>query len=204
MARGWEDAVHKITPKRIKGSRKRKKKNKDPLHRWGTQDQPFYHPGANPVSDVILTRNGSQEVLLVRRSDGIGKGKGDAYHGVWSLPGGFQDTYAKKGEEWKADKETSAEAALRELREETGLDLQGIEQSLRYVGFFKHTENDPRNNKAAWAHKNVYTFDLPAGAADNLKGSDDATEARWFSLEEITSLHLAFDQKETLRKAGIL
>jgi hypothetical protein len=67
----------------------------------------FYYKGVNPTVDLIVIRG--DKVLLIQRGEDA-----EAEAGKWALPGGFHDTNAKEGEEWKEDKESSLDAAKRE------------------------------------------------------------------------------------------
>lgn len=110
------------------------------------------------------------KVLLVER--GV-----EPYKGKWAFPGGFM----------KMD-ETVGECALRELKEETGLDGGTVEQFYT----FSDVNRDPRERVITVAHYALVRL-------SEVKGGDDAVSARWFSLDEIPSL--AFDHDHILRMA---
>ena len=79
------------------------------------------------------------------------------------------------------------QGALRELKEETGLDLRYIKQ----VGAFSDVNRDPRSR--------VITIAFYALAKKSeVQGGDDAAKAQWFALNEIP--RLAFDHDYILRK----
>jgi 8-oxo-dGTP diphosphatase len=103
-----------------------------------------------PAAGVLLSRG--EEVLLVRR-------KYDPRAGAWCLPAGFME-YG----------ETPERCAVRELREETGIEarLTGL------FGVFAGLD-DPR----ARAVLVLYTAERVGG---RLKAGDDAIEARYFPL----------------------
>src|SRR5437868_14343196 len=61
-------------------------------------------------------------VLLIRR-------RNDPYKGQYALPGGFIEAG-----------ETAEQCALRELREETGIEAD----NLRLIGVYSHPRRDPR------------------------------------------------------------
>ena len=90
-----------------------------------------YNPSAFPsfavtVDIVILTVIDAQlQVLLVRR-------KADPFEGGWALPGGF-----------KRPDESLDTAAVRELREETGVDAP---KHLAQFGTYGDPGRDPRGN----------------------------------------------------------
>ena len=72
---------------------------------------------------VIFTYEDRQlKVLLVRRG-------GEPYQGSWAFPGGFLQM-----------RETAKDGALRELREETGLEASAVGE----LGVFSDPDRDPR------------------------------------------------------------
>ena len=109
------------------------------------------------------------KILLIER--GI-----EPYKGAWAFPGGFLNM-----------DETAEQGALRELREETGLDLNYLKQ----VGAFSDVDRDPRTR--------VITIAFYALAKKSeVQGGDDAAKAQWFALNEVP--RLAFDHDYILRK----
>lgn len=175
---------------------------------WGNKDvQPFYRPGPNPTVDNVITRDnpetGEREVLLIQRGPGTAEG------GKWALPGGFHDTKAKKGEPWKAGHETSEQAAMRELTEETGLDATELQSEMRHVGKYgeddKPTGRDPRDNDEAWSVSNAYHLHLtPELAGRAVAGTDDASDAKWIPAKKLSKMKLAFDHGKILGDSGAL
>ncbi len=95
-------------------------------------------------------------------------------HG-WALPGGFVD-YG----------ESLEEAAVREAKEETSLDVQLIEQFYSY--------SDPRRDPR---HHTISTVFI-ATAGGEPEGADDAKTARLFSEKNLPS-PLVFDHERILR-----
>jgi 8-oxo-dGTP diphosphatase len=110
------------------------------------------------------------KVLLVQRG-------GEPFAGAWALPGGFVRL-----------EETTDQAALRELREETGLSQVFLEQ----LYTFSSLDRDPRERVVSVAH---YALVRPAA----VQGGTDASQARWFGLAEAPPL--AFDHSEILSVA---
>ena len=110
------------------------------------------------------------KVLLVRRG-------GEPYKGQWAFPGGFL----------KMD-ENAEQGALRELREETGLEPSAIGQ----LGVFSDVERDPRERviTIAW-----YALVKPS----DVVGGDDADEAAWFPVDNLPPL--AFDHRKIFDEA---
>ncbi len=171
-------------------------------HAWGGVHEPYWHLGANPTVDVIAVRrcppstqarNSQPQVLLIRRDfDAPTEG------GKWALPGGFQHTTAPRGAAWRGDVETPQQACVRELREETGLDVAAIIETLTHVGDYEGGGRDPRDTATAWSRSQVFALLLPdALATAPLRGADDACDARWFDLDEVPD-DLAFDHERIL------
>ena len=130
----------------------------------------YPHPAVT-TDCVIFGFDGERlQVLLVER--GI-----EPYKGKWAFPGGFL----------KMD-ETAEEGALRELREETGLDRAYIQQ----FHTFSDPHRDPRERVITIAYYALVKI-------QEVHGGDDAASARWFPLSEIPSL--AFDHDYILRMA---
>ena len=92
----------------------------------------------------------------------------------WALPGGFVD-YG----------ESLETAAVREAREETGLDVQLIDQ----LGAYSAPDRDPRQ------HTITYVFIARAGGQP--RGMDDAARADIF-FEDRLPAPLAFDHAKIL------
>lgn len=113
------------------------------------------------------------DILLIKR--GI-----EPFKGQWALPGGFVRM-----------KESAEEAAIRELREETGLLNVYMEQ----LYTFSQPDRDPRGRTVSVA------FFALINKNDFLKpqGGDDASEAEWFNIKELPKL--AFDHKKIIEVA---
>ncbi len=109
-----------------------------------------------------------KHVLLVRRGGNVG-------HGQWALPGGFVD----KGERFYL-------ACLRELQEETGLKMLGstMKQACKTQQIFDHPLRSARGRLITMA----YFFDLGHMRLPEVKGADDAMEAKWIPLSELPKL----------------
>ncbi len=116
-----------------------------------------------PTVDVIIEVDGG--IVLIRRAN--------PPHG-WALPGGFVD-YG----------ESLETAAVREAREETGLQVDLTEQF--------HTYSDPGRDPR---HHSVSTVFI-GRAKGTPAGGDDAREARIVSVDDLPS-PLAFDHGRIL------
>lgn len=114
------------------------------------------------------------DLLLIRR-------KNEPFKSQWSLPGGFLEM-----------DEALETGALRELKEETGLSLEKLQQ----VGAFGALGRDPRGRTISVAF---------AGKIKNpseVEGGDDAEDAQWFPLDDLPEL--AFDHAEIIKAASNL
>ena len=126
------------------------------------------HKGPIPTVDIIIEiirRNGQEGIILIKRKN--------PPHG-WALPGGFVD----RGESLE-------EAAVREAKEETSLDIKLKNQF--------HTYSDPKRDPRKHTISTVYV----ATAQGRPRAQDDAQDIRIFTEEEI-NFPLAFDHKKIL------
>jgi len=123
------------------------------------------------VDSVVFLKDNDNplKLLLVKRGN-------EPYKDAYALPGGFPEM-----------DELLADAAKRELLEETG--LSGV--SLRQLATFDAIGRDPRGRNIAVVH---YGFTSPSNCT--LKAGDDAAEAEWHPMNELPPL--AFDHKEVI------
>lgn len=112
-------------------------------------------------------------VLLIERAH-------PPFEGNWAFPGGFVD-----------EGETVELAALRELKEETGVDNVPTPQLL---GVYSKPQRDPRG----WT-VSVAFLALVAKEACKVEAADDATRAEWIAVDEVNTM--AFDHFEILQDA---
>jgi 8-oxo-dGTP diphosphatase len=101
------------------------------------------------------------------------------YAGMWAIPGGF----AQK-------KETLAQAAMRELKEETGIRNVYLEQL--------YTFGDPKRDPRGWVVSVAY-YALVAPDKYTIKAATDARQAAWFPVNKLPPL--AFDHSEIINMA---
>lgn len=130
------------------------------------------------TTDTVILMDG--KIVLIRR-------KNEPFRGKWALPGGFVD-YGERVED----------AAVREAKEETSLDVEltGL------LGVYSAPDRDPRGHTVG-----VVYLAKPVGG--ELKAADDAAEIRLVSPEE--PVDLAFDHGriftdavDAMRKIGML
>lgn len=107
------------------------------------------------------------------------KRKYDPYKGSWALPGGFV--------EWG---ETVESAVLREVKEETGLEIDLI----KLIGVYSDPKRDPRGHTVTVCY-------LTRKKRGELKADTDASSVQCFKKEEILKLKLAFDHDMILKDA---
>ncbi len=114
--------------------------------------------------DVVLFgyENSQLYVLLIKQKYG-------KYQNKWSLPGGF----VLNGEGLKA-------AALRELKEESGVLVRDLEQL--------YTFGDDVSRDYRFRVVSVAYFGTVVPSSMKLKATTDAVDAKWFPIEEITNL----------------
>ncbi|MBP7063590.1 NUDIX hydrolase [Ferrovibrio sp.] len=98
--------------------------------------------------------------------------------GIWSLPGGGQDLG-----------ETVEQGIRRELREETGVEVE----LLGLVAVIDSVQRDAEGR--VLYHYTIVDY-AARWASGEVVAGDDAADAAWFSLEELAGLHL---WEETLR-----
>jgi 8-oxo-dGTP diphosphatase len=113
-------------------------------------------------------------LLLIRR------GRGPAA-GEWSVPGGRV-----------AAGETLAEAVVRELREETGLEAVCGE----LVGWVERI--------SAEHHFVIFDFAVTVLDPSALRAGDDAAEAAWVALDEVAGYRLVEGLAEFLHENGVI
>jgi len=121
--------------------------------------------------DIVLLRKSAagHALLLIQR-------KNEPFRDHWALPGGFVD-----------QNEDLADAARRELLEETGIQVAHLEQ----LKAFGKPGRDPRGHMVSVAF-------LVTVTVENLvaKAADDAADAKWFSVNDLPKL--AFDHAEII------
>ena len=133
---------------------------------------PYQHPAV--TTDVVVFTILAQklQILLINRAS-------NPYQGYWALPGGFLDLT-----------EDLEECAMRELKEETGIDNVYLEQ----LYTFGKQDRDPRERVIS-----VTYYALTASDQLQVKAASDAADAAWFPLDDLPNL--AFDHGEIIQLA---
>jgi len=127
--------------------------------KWiGSPFQPIFH-----TVDSVVIKSG--HILLVRRKGKLGKG-------LMALPGGFLN----------AD-ETLRDGALRELREETVINIS--KEELNYAIADQKTFDSVGRSLRGRTITTAFLIDLGSGILPKVKGSDDAEKAFWMPINEI-------------------
>jgi 8-oxo-dGTP diphosphatase len=121
-------------------------------------------PICPPIAADVIIEIGGRIVLIERKN----------YPPGFAIPGGFVDVG-----------ETVEAAAIREMREETGLDVELLD----LLGIYSRPDRDPRGHTISV----VYV----GRAQGKPRGDDDAKSADLFSLDALPS-PLAFDHAEIL------
>lgn len=128
----------------------------------------YPRPALTADAVVIAGKGSASKILLIQRGR-------PPFEGMWALPGGFVDM-----------DEDVDDAVKRELKEETGLELDGFEQ----LKVFGKVGRDPRHRTVTVAY--FCRVDEPLA----VRGMDDAAQADWFELSQLPPL--AFDHHDII------
>jgi len=113
----------------------------------------YQNPAAAADTALFAVKNGSLHILLIERG-------GYPYKGCWALPGGFVNI-----------DEDIADSAIRELKEETGLDAEYLEQA----AVWGQPGRDPRQRVITVSFIALAEYSEPSAG-------DDAAKAQWFKV----------------------
>jgi len=128
-----------------------------------------YPRAALTVDAVVYVKaENNTSVLLIERGR-------EPFINKWALPGGFIDM-----------DETLEQACIRELEEETGLNVNSMQQFRAYDAI----ERDPRHRTIS------VVFSAELKEEQEVTGNDDAARAEWFSIYNLPEL--AFDHGQIL------
>jgi 8-oxo-dGTP diphosphatase len=135
----------------------------------------YPRPAVTVDAVVLGYRRGAVSVLLIER-------RSPPFAGRLALPGGFLEI-----------DEPAAQAARRELAEETGI---ATAQPLRPVGFYDQPGRDPRGRTISLAFLTTVRPPVPEPV-----GSDDAAASDWHALPALDLASLAFDHAQIVSDA---
>jgi 8-oxo-dGTP diphosphatase len=132
----------------------------------------YEYPRPAVTTDIILFHKTDTElkVLLIKRNS-------EPFKDTWALPGGFMNI-----------DETLEQTAKRELKEETGIDVEDLIQ----FRVFDDPNRDPRGRTIS-----IVFYKFLESIPSRIKAGDDAAEAKWFSVKKLPEL--AFDHEEVIR-----
>ncbi len=128
------------------------------------------------VNAIVI--NEKKEILLIKRALQLLRG------GKYALPGGFLDR-----------DETTKEAAVRELMEETGIEGE--------VDFLFKIEDSPErlNEEGRGGRQNVDMIYVIKKTGGEFKDNDEVSEIKWFSFEDLPKeKDFAFDHRDVIMK----
>ena len=135
---------------------------------------PYPRPALTVDALIFHFSEGSLNLLLIQRGD-------EPYKGSWAFPGGFVN-----------ENETVEQAVVRELKEETGIEATGLQQVF--------TASAPGRDPRGWTVSVIFIGFIKDGTT--LKAGDDAADARWHPLRNVT--HLAFDHADIVDRVRLI
>jgi 8-oxo-dGTP diphosphatase len=130
--------------------------------------------GLPRVGSALIVRDEANRILLGKRNK-------DPQRGSWVLPGGKIHAF-----------ESIADAAARELAEETGLTVE-VQSQFRVYEII----NAPHEHR-------IVIYSLAKAVGGDLRASDDISEVRWVSLHELSDFPLTPLVRKVLADAGYI
>jgi 8-oxo-dGTP diphosphatase len=135
----------------------------------------YDYPRPALTADALVHCPEKNSVLLIKRLN-------PPFENQWALPGGFIEEY-----------ELPLAACIRELREETGLQLN----KGQLIGVFGEKGRDPRG----WTVSLAYHFVVDSSGMEWISAGSDSKEVQWYVLSSLPEL--AFDHFDIIRSAGL-
>ena len=123
------------------------------------------------TADVFIY-NESKEFILIKR-------KNEPHKNSWALPGGFVEIG-----------ETVENAAVREAKEETSIDVE-LKQ---LINVYSDPSRDSRGHTVTVAY-------TACGEFDSRKADSDAADIGIFNAKDLENLDLAFDHEKIIKDA---
>lgn len=163
----------------------------------------YFRPSVATDGVVFKIFNNELYVLLIKRKlseTGLTK-EARPYKGYWALPGGFI-----------RGKETADDALLRELEEETNLNLKFKTNSTKtyQFGFYSQPDRDAwsfeGDKKGTWRQTMSVAFIIVSQTSHTPSPNTDAKEAKYFKVSDVLNKKiennvLAFDHNQILKDA---
>lgn len=145
-------------------------------HEWQALREMRAEWDGSPYTPIFVTVDAvvrcAGRVLLIRRGRAPGQG-------LYALPGGFLEA-----------EEAVLESAIRELAEETGLNVTrtALQRALKEVRVF----DDPWRSQRGRVLTHAHFFDLPDDTLPAILAGDDAAEAFWAEESRLAALEEHF------------
>ncbi|MBL8015236.1 MAG: NUDIX domain-containing protein [Candidatus Doudnabacteria bacterium] len=122
--------------------------------------------GVNSAADPLITKldpvTQELKILVIKRKD----------NGQWAIPGGMVDFG-----------ELVSATALRELKEETGVEVDRKQFASRAKKVYQGPVDDRRNTNNAWMVTSVFHYHLNSDeVATDAKAGDDAADVEWVTI----------------------
>jgi bifunctional NMN adenylyltransferase/nudix hydrolase len=130
------------------------------------------------TADAVVVHSG--HVLVVKR-------KGFPGRGLWAVPGGFVD-----------QNEFVEDAMLRELAEETGIDVPPASLRSRIVA--RQVFDNPYRSSRGRTITHAFLIHLEPGAQPRIAGADDAEAAEWMPLSRLDRSRFFEDHYSIIRR----
>lgn len=140
----------------------------DEEREWLESYDPKRYPVTVVTCDVAVFDTATHSILMIERG-------GYPYRGKLALPGGFIEP-----------NERISEAAVRELREETGIELR--EEDVQFLAVADDPERDPRGRSISFAFVGAFSSE-----EQTPKEGDDASAVVLVPVSEVLLKELAFD-----------
>ena len=161
----------------------------------------YFRPSIATDGVVFKIQKGELYVLLVKRGITETKTTNEPrpFNGYWALPGGFI-----------RGKESAEDALIRELKEETDLNISKNKTKIYQTGFYSAPDRDAWSfdgeEAGAWRQTMSVAFAVISQASHTPSAGTDAEEAKYFKVADIFEKNiknriLAFDHNKILEDA---
>lgn len=130
------------------------------------RDERIPYKPSSQTADSVVYKSG--HILLIKRKKNPGKG-------LWALPGGFVN-----------EDERILDAALRELNEETRIDVDKriLRDKIVAMEQFDH----PKRSERGRIYTNAYLIDLGVGGFPKVEADDDAEAVKWTHIRDVMNM----------------